>query len=97
MDNKRYNITLILAYFLGVFGGHRFYNKKYLTAVLMFFTLGGLGIWVIIDVITILLQKFKDSQGNLIGYDGGFFAQIGNTIVFIFFIIGLIRSLLFIF
>jgi hypothetical protein len=55
--------AFLLALFLGIFGAHRFYlgaPKKFL----MFFTLGGLGIWTFIDIITILVGKFKNKSGQ---------------------------------
>jgi len=58
-ENKYYLITIILCFFLGALGAHRFYNKKMLTGILQLITLGGLGIWVIIDLILILTKKFK--------------------------------------
>lgn len=58
-ENKYYLITIILCFFLGALGAHRFYNKKMLTGILQLITLGGLGIWAIIDLILILTKKFK--------------------------------------
>ena len=52
----------LLAWFLGVFGIHRFYVGKVGTGILMIQTLGGLGIWVLIDLIVILIGSFKDKQ-----------------------------------
>jgi TM2 domain-containing membrane protein YozV len=52
----------LLAWFLGVFGIHRFYVGKVGTGILMILTLGGLGIWVLIDLIVILIGSFKDKQ-----------------------------------
>ena len=43
-DRSR-TVALVLAFFLGVFGAHRFYAGKTQTAILMLVTLGGLGIW----------------------------------------------------
>jgi hypothetical protein len=56
----------LLAWFLGVFGVHRFYVGKIGTGVLMIITLGGLGIWVIIDFIWILVGSFTDKQGRVL-------------------------------
>jgi TM2 domain-containing membrane protein YozV len=56
----------ILAWFLGVFGVHRFYVGKVGTGILMILTLGGLGIWVIIDFILILIGSFKDKQDRVL-------------------------------
>lgn len=53
----------LLCWFLGVFGVHRFYVGKIGTGVLMLVTLGGLGIWALIDFIMILVGSFKDKEG----------------------------------
>lgn len=58
--------TLLLCLFLGTLGGHRFYTGKIGTAVLMILTLGGCGIWTIIDLVMIISGKFTDSNGNVI-------------------------------
>ena len=51
---------------MGVFGAHRFYVGKIGTGILMLLTLGGLGIWSLIDFIIIAVGSFKDKQGNMI-------------------------------
>ncbi len=53
----------LLCFFLGGFGIHRFYVGKPLTAILMILTLGGLGIWTLVDFIMICCGCFKDSNG----------------------------------
>jgi TM2 domain-containing membrane protein YozV len=60
---------LLLAIFLGEFGGHRFYTGKIGTAILMILTLGGCGIWWIIDIVMIISGKFTDADGNPIKKD----------------------------
>lgn len=52
--------------FLGAAGFHRFYTKHIGLAFLQLFTLGGFGIWTLIDFIMILTGKFTDADGNLI-------------------------------
>lgn len=52
----------LLCWFLGVFGVHRYYVGKIGTGLLMLVTLGGLGIWVLIDFIIILVGSFKDKK-----------------------------------
>ena len=47
-----------------MFGAHRFYVGKIGTAVLMIVTLGGLGIWALIDLIMIIIGSFTDKDGN---------------------------------
>ena len=56
----------MLCFFLGGLGIHRFYVGKTATGVAQLITLGGCGIWVLIDFIMILLSKFTDAQGNVI-------------------------------
>lgn len=54
----------LLCWFLGVFGVHRFYVGKVGTGILMIFTLGGLGIWALIDFIMILMGSFRNKEGK---------------------------------
>ena len=56
----------ILAWFLGVFGVHRFYAGKIGTGVLMLITFGGFGIWALIDFVMIVVGSFKDKQGRVL-------------------------------
>jgi TM2 domain-containing membrane protein YozV/ribosomal protein L40E len=56
----------LLAWFLGEFGAHRFYLGKIGTAIAMLFTLGGLGIWALIDFIYAVSGNMKDKEGKLI-------------------------------
>jgi len=54
----------LLCLLLGVFGAHRFYVGKHGTALLMLFTLGGLGIWSTVDLIFIAIGSFRDAEGR---------------------------------
>lgn len=56
----------VLAWFLGIFGVHRFYLGKVGTGILMIFTLGGLGIWTLIDFIIIIVGSFRDKEGRVV-------------------------------
>ena len=56
----------IICFFLGVIGIHRFMVGKIGTGVLMIITLGGCGIWALIDFIVILTGGFTASDGNKI-------------------------------
>lgn len=62
-SEKSFVATLILCVLLGGLGVHRFYVGKYVTGILMLLTLGGLGIWALVDIIMIATQTFKDSNG----------------------------------
>ena len=65
-SNKGFVPTLLLCFFLGVFGVHRFYVGKTGTGILSLLTFGGLGIWATIDFVMIAIGSFKDSQGLVI-------------------------------
>jgi len=65
-SGKSFVATLILCIILGGLGVHRFYVGKVGTGIIMLLTLGGLGIWQLIDIIRIAIQKFKDSDGAVI-------------------------------
>jgi hypothetical protein len=58
----RFYTAFGLCFMFGIFGVHRFYLKRE-KAVLQLCTLGGLGIWSLIDLVTLLLGKFEDGQG----------------------------------
>lgn len=62
VSEKGFVPTVLLCFFLGVFGIHRFYVGKIGTGILMLLTLGGLGIWSLIDFIMIVCGSFKDKQ-----------------------------------
>jgi len=66
MSEKRIVPAMILCFFFGVFGAHRFYVGKIPTAIIQLITLGGLGIWMIIDLILIILREFTDGEGKRI-------------------------------
>lgn len=65
---KEFTIVLLLSFFFGMLGAHRFYAKKIKTGLLMLFTLGGFGIWYLFDLGTILLGKFKNKKGKKLSF-----------------------------
>ena len=54
----------LLCWFLGVIGVHRFYLGYTGIGVIQLLTLGGCGIWAIIDFIMILTGGLKDADGR---------------------------------
>jgi TM2 domain-containing membrane protein YozV len=57
-------VALLFCILLGVFGVHRFYVGKIGTGILMLVTIGGLGIWALIDLILIAVGSFRDKEGR---------------------------------
>ena len=68
-SEKSNTVALLLCFFIGFLGVHRFYVGKIGTGVLMLVTLGGLGIWNLIDVIVIVMQKFTDGKGDTLKFN----------------------------
>lgn len=64
VGDKGFVPAILLCFFLGALGLHRFYVGKIGTGILMLLTFGGLGIWVIIDFVMIVIGKFTDKQGR---------------------------------
>jgi uncharacterized RDD family membrane protein YckC/TM2 domain-containing membrane protein YozV len=64
-DEKIAN-TFLLAIFFGFAGIHSFYNKKIFIGILQLVTFGGFGIWWCIDIILIILEKYKVNNLNLV-------------------------------
>ena len=65
-EGKDWLTALLLSIFVGSLGVHRFYTKHIGTGVVQLLTLGGCGIWVLIDIIRIATGSFKDADGNLL-------------------------------
>lgn len=61
---KDWLTTFLLCLFLGTIGAHRFYVGKTTSAIVQLLTAGGCGIWLLIDLITIIAGSFTDSNGN---------------------------------
>jgi TM2 domain-containing membrane protein YozV/ribosomal protein L40E len=63
-QQNKWLVTLLLCWFLGIFGVHRFYTGHTTIGIIQLLTLGGCGIWVLVDFIIIIMGNFKDAQGN---------------------------------
>ena len=67
---KLFVTTWLLAWLTGFWGVDRFYLGKVGTGLLKLFTFGGLGVWVLVDLILVLAGAQRDKQGyRLAGYD----------------------------
>lgn len=67
---KSFLVTWLLSLLIGVLGADRFYLGKIGTGILKLITFGGLGIWVLIDLIITLTGNQTDKHGRkLVGYD----------------------------
>ena len=64
VTEKRLLPAFLLLFFLGPFGAHRFYVGKIGTGILMLCTLGGLGIWWLVDLIMMLTGNFREKNGE---------------------------------
>lgn len=62
-EQKDFLVALLLSIFLGQLGVDRFYMGYIGTGILKLITLGGCGIWWLVDVILIATKNLKDANG----------------------------------
>jgi TM2 domain-containing membrane protein YozV len=63
-SDKNWLITLLLCFFLGALGIHRFYLGYTWQGVVQLLTGGGCGIWALIDFIRIIMKDLKPVDGD---------------------------------
>jgi TM2 domain-containing membrane protein YozV len=64
MNQKKWLTTLLLSFFLGTLGVDRFYLGYTALGILKLITMGGAGIWWLIDLILIAMNKLPDARGQ---------------------------------
>jgi hypothetical protein len=64
VSDKEWIVALLLSFFLGFLGAHRFYTGHIGIGVIQLLTLGGCGIWALIDLILILVGSYTDAEGR---------------------------------
>ena len=97
-NEKNWIVAVILSWFFGIFGAHRFYTGHIAIAIIQLFTLGGLCIWAMIDFILICFNQIRDINGHkLKNYNctaGILFFVVGTIIFIVSFISGFIEGML---
>ena len=64
LSTRNFTNTWLFALLLGWLGVDRFYLGKVGTGILKLLTLGGYGIWILIDLIFVLTGSTKDKEGR---------------------------------
>lgn len=92
-SSRSYVITLLFAFFLGCFGIHRFYTGYVWIGVVQLLTGGGFGLWALIDLISLALNKYVDADGKELDDPNSGCGLLVLLFVIITFIIGGINSI----
>lgn len=61
---KSRTAATLCCFFLGTLGVHSFYVGRIGKGIAQFFTIGGLGVWTLVDFIRLLTGSFQDKEGR---------------------------------
>ena len=64
MNQKKWSTALVLSILLGGLGVDRFYMGYTVLGILKLITMGGVGIWWLIDLVMIATNKLPDASGQ---------------------------------
>jgi len=76
-SDTNWTVLLYFSFWLGFLGVDRFYVGKVGTGILKLLTLGGLGIWWLVDLIVVASGKFTDASGQFVEKQGKVIKHLG--------------------
>ena len=65
-SDKSWAVAFSLSVGLGLFGADRLYLGYGVLGLLKLLTLGGFGFWWLLDIVLLLLNKFRDAEGGIL-------------------------------
>lgn len=86
---KHYLAVFFFSFMWGSFGVDRFYLGKVGTGILKLLTLGGLGVWTLIDFVLIISGAMKDKWGRPMLQVAEYKRLAGRTVLWFAIILGL--------
>lgn len=91
---KSWLVTALLSFFVGFLGIHRFYTGYIVIGIVQLLTLGGCGLWALIDLICILANKFNDAKGQALADYNKVVAIVLGVIIVLSIVFGMLSNLL---